>query len=117
MRSAVLLVLLAALVGVPSAAAKGPFQVCGATGCAVLGTEDAPPVRLGADGAEVVAAPVAPVPYFVVRFAEFGSTNAFWIPSAGLLRLSQSQFGALRNVWISTLPDEDALLRKTAAAL
>ena len=117
MRSAALLVLLAALAAVPSAAAKGPFQVCGATGCAVLGLEAAPPVRLGADAATAAVAPVAPAPYFVVRFAEFGSSLAYWIPSARLLRLSQTQFGAVRNVWVATLPAEDALLRDTAAGL
>jgi hypothetical protein len=116
-RSALLLVLLAAFVAVPSAAAKGPFQVCGATGCTELGPETAPPVRLGADAATAAVGPVAPASYFVVRFAEFGSALAYWIPSAGLLRLSQSQGGALRNVWVATLPAEDALLRDKAAGL
>jgi hypothetical protein len=115
-RSALLLVLLAALVAVPSAAAKGPFQVCGATGCAELAPEAAPPVRLGADATAAVG-PVAPASYFVVRFAEFGSALAYWIPSAGLLRLSQSQGGALHNVWVATLPAEDAVLREKAAGL
>jgi hypothetical protein len=109
--------LLAACVAVPSAAAKGPFQVCGATGCAELGPEAAPPVRLGADAAAAVVGPVAPASYFVVRFAEFGSALAYWIPSAGLLRLSQTQGGAVHNVWVATLPAEDALLRDKAAGL
>lgn len=116
-RSTLLLILLAACVAVPSAAAKGPFQVCGATGCAELGPEAAPPVRLGADAAAAVVGPVAPVSYFVVRFAEFGSALAYWIPSAGLLRLSQTQGGAVHNVWVATLPAEDALLRDKAAGL
>jgi hypothetical protein len=113
-RSAFLLVLLAAVFAVPSAAAKGPFQLCGATGCAELGPETAPPVRLGADAAAAAVGPVAPASYFVVRFAEFGSALAYWIPSAGLLRLTRSNGG---NVWVATLPAEDALLREKAAGL
>jgi hypothetical protein len=70
---------------------------------------------LGADATAV--SPVAPASYFVVRFADFGGALAYWIPSAGLLRLTQTQGGGVHNLWVATLPAEDALLQQKAAGL
>jgi hypothetical protein len=111
-----LLVVAALALVLPAAAhAKGPFQVCGASGCVLLGEETHPPVRIiGVDPSTPAVAPARPAPYFVIRFSDFSEPLAYWIPSASALRLvSQNATGQ----WVATLPAEDSLLRDKAAAL
>jgi hypothetical protein len=104
----VLVVLALFLVAVPAASAKGPFQVCGASGCAVLGDEMQPPVRLfGVPDGPTIATP-APAPYYVVKFADIAETLAYWVPSVSALRIVP-QHGT--GAWVSALPAEVALLR------
>jgi len=114
----VMLVLAAALAGlavVPSALAKGPFQICGADACAQLAPETSPPVRIfGLQPSIPRTAPPAPAPYFVIRFADVGGALGYWIPSVSKLRLvSQSGIGG----WVTPLPDETALLVEKTAGL
>jgi hypothetical protein len=110
-----LFVALLAVVLPAAAHAKGPLQVCGASGCALLGAEAQPPVRvLGVEASTPAVSGIAPAPYFVVRFADLPGTLAYWIPSASVLRLvPQSGHG----VWVATRPSEDALLREKTAEL
>jgi hypothetical protein len=104
-----------ALVAVPSASAKGPFQVCGASGCAVLGPETQPPVRMFGLPADTpaIAAP-EPAPYYVIRFADITGTLAYWVPSRSALRIVPQSGPA---AWVSALPAEESLLRDKTAAL
>ncbi len=104
----------AALVVAPPALAKGPFEVCGASGCAVIAPETQLPIRLSVDAATPTVPPTAPAPYFVVRLAHFDGVLAYWVPSASVLRLLPQNWPA---VWVAPLPGEDALLREKTAGL
>jgi hypothetical protein len=111
-RTLLLAVLVAAVVA-PAGHAKGPLQVCGASGCATLGPEaDAPIWVANMPGASSLTPP-APAPYFVVRFAEFGAAQAYWIPSASVLRSFQSTTA----VWAAIAPDAEAALITLTAGL
>jgi hypothetical protein len=108
-RTLLLAAAVSALVVAPSALAKGPLQVCGGAGCAVLGPETDAGLWLGAATATTIAP--SPAPYFVLRFSDFGGTLAYWIPSASVLRTFSS--GPPR--WATTAPEQQsALLRATA---
>jgi hypothetical protein len=112
-----LLVAFVVLAVAPAAQAKGPFQVCGASGCTVLAQEaqiGAMPLRVFElpDGT-AASGPAAPAPYYVIRFADFSNAVAYWLPSASLLRVSQN--GGV--VWRPTLPNEEAFLRDKTAGL
>ncbi len=100
----------------PAASAKGPISICGASGCAVLGQEGQPPIRLfGADPAAPTVSAPAPAAYFVICFGDSavgGSALAYWIPSAGVLRLQGQPWR-----WVAALSGEDALLREQTAGL
>ena len=101
------------LAAAPSALAKGPFKICGVSGCAVLGPEDQPLIRLGNTTGGTLAPP-APAPYYAVRFGDdVGSTLAYWIPSVSVLRL----FTSGPAVWVAALPAEEAVLRAQTAGL
>lgn len=99
------------LVAAPAALAKGPLQVCGASGCAVLGPEGQSPIGLGDRGGTL--APPAPAPYYVVRFSGMSVAAAYWIPSVSVLRL----FTNGPAVWVAALPAEEAVLRAQTAGL
>jgi hypothetical protein len=106
---------LAALAFAPSAFAKGPFEICGVAGCAVLGSETQPPVRVFGGMSRVPhVAPPAPAPYYVIRFADIDAPLAYWIPSVATLRIVSS---SARGIWIGTLADEETLLRDKTAGL
>jgi hypothetical protein len=109
------LVVLLALAFVPAAAAKGPFQVCGSSGCAILSDETQLPLRLFGlpEGTATLDAP-QPAPYYIVKFAGIGDTLAYWVPSSGVLRIVPQNAG---GAWVRTLASEDALLREKAAGL
>lgn len=104
----------AALLVAPSAFAKGPFEVCGASGCAVLAPETQLPVRLGVDAATATLAPVAPAPYFVVRFQDFPDALVYWVPSASVLRLAPQGRPA---AWVAATAAEAELLRAKTEGL
>jgi hypothetical protein len=109
------LILLLALAFVPSAAAKGPFQVCGSSGCATLSDETQTPVRLfGVPPSTPTIAPPLPAPYFVIRFADIDESLAYWVPSASAIRIVPQNAPA---AWVATLPAEEALLRDKTAGL
>ncbi|MCW2975869.1 MAG: hypothetical protein JWM06_1150 [Actinomycetia bacterium] len=97
----------------PSALAKGPLQVCGASGCVDLGPETDTSKWLGnAPGASSVAPP-APAPYFVLRFGDFGGPQAYWIPSVSMLRTFQST----TVVWAAVAPETEAALVRLTTGL
>jgi hypothetical protein len=97
----------------PAASAKGPFQICGASACAVLAPEGQPPIRLfTVDPATPSASAPAPAPYFLIRFADQGSPLGYWIPSASMLRVQGQPWR-----WVAALPSEVALLGETTAGL
>jgi hypothetical protein len=99
------LVAASALAAAPAGYAKGPLQVCGASGCVDLAPETETGKWVSAPG-ESSLAPPAPAPYFVLRFAEFGSSLGYWIPSASVLRTFQSTTA----VWSAVAPATQAAL-------
>ena len=103
-----LLLAVTVLVFVPAAQAKGPFQVCGASGCAELAPETAAwPVRMSiAPGTQTIRA-AKPASYFVIRWGH--GQLGFWVPAAGALLLEGS--------WVAPLDSELALLRDKSAGL
>jgi hypothetical protein len=106
----VALVAAAALAAAPAGRAKGPVQLCGASGCVDLAPETDAGKWINAPGASSLAPP-APAPYFVVRFAEFGGALSYWIPSASVLRT----FESTSVVWSAVSPEtRDELVRLTA---
>src|SRR5258705_4683243 len=103
-----LLVALAILVFVPAAQAKGPFQVCGASGCAELAPEtQAWPVRMSLAPGTATLQAAAPASYYVIRWGH--GAIGFWVPSAGALLLDQS--------WVAPLDGELTLLRDKTAGV
>jgi hypothetical protein len=115
MRKTVLAAMALACVFVPQASAKGPIVLCGPAACAALGSETETPVRWwgSADGSHV--APVAPAPFFKLRFAAHQSDAlAFLVPSAGVLRTAPQGGG---SVWFQPSADEAELLTQAAASL
>lgn len=108
-----LLVVIAALAVAPSAAAKGPVQVCGARACVRIAPEGAaaaPFVGVPVDAARLAPPPVGP--YFVIRFSDLGGVLSYWIPTAGVLRFVAQGAAA----WIAPSgATADALARATAA--
>jgi hypothetical protein len=105
-------VMLVALV--PPAGAKGPVQLCGPTGCVELSRD---PTGIGwapgyyPSGSRVPAA--APSPFYVIRFADIPDTLAYWIPSAGALRVGS--FDSTR--WVPVRGEDLAALTTGAADL
>lgn len=97
----------AALALVPAAQAKGPFQVCGSSGCAELAPETQAAVRLSLPPGTATLPAVRPAPYFVIRWGH-GSLGE-WVPSAGALRLN--------GEWVAPLASELSLLQDKTAAL
>jgi hypothetical protein len=89
-----------------AAQAKGPFQVCGASGCKALSPETQLPVRLGIEAGTQALTGVAPASYFTIGFADFGAF-AYWVPSAGVLRIVPQND---TPVWVTPLESELALL-------
>lgn len=113
MRKLVVGVAVAALLVVPgSAAAKGPtaLQLCGSSGCAPLG--DAFPVSAGP--AVPVAAPAVPAPYYGFTYDAPGNPFAYWIPSAGVVRLVDQ--GGIAQ-WVQVPADTAAKLQAVAQSL
>lgn len=104
-----------ALVAVPSASAKGPFQVCGASACTILGPETQPPIRLfGLPDGTATIVPPPPAPYYVVKFADIAETLAYWVPSGSALRIVPQQGSGW---WVRALPAEESLLRAKTAGV
>jgi hypothetical protein len=103
----------ALLVVAPSALAKGPLQVCGASGCVELGPETDAGKWIGSAPGASSLAPPAPAPYFVVRFAEFGGALSYWIPSASVLRTFQST----SVVWSAVTPETQAELARITTGM
>jgi hypothetical protein len=105
----------AAFFGVaPQALAKGPINLCGANGCAAVGTETSSVRWLAGEYVHHVS-PVAPSPYFKLVLASYSSPVGYWIPSSSVLRLSQSQGGPA--MWFKPRFDEAATLTQAAASL
>jgi hypothetical protein len=102
-----------ALAAAPAGLAKGPLQVCGASGCAALGPETDTPTWLGAAPGASSLPPPAPAPYFVLRFSDIAATVAYWIPSASIMRTVQSN----TIVWVGLAPDAEAALIRLTAGL
>jgi hypothetical protein len=95
-----LLVAVAVLLFAPAAQAKGPVQVCGATGCADFATETAVPAELFDGSASATLPAVGPAPYYTIRFQDFQGSVAYWVPSASALRLLSG--GSPR--WVAASP-------------
>jgi hypothetical protein len=108
-----LLALVVALAVAPSAAAKGPVQLCGAGACVTLGAETAaaPVLSVPTDAPRLAPAPVAP--YYVIRFADVGGPLSYWIPSAHALRSG----GTGAPVWTTVPAPAADLLARAAATL
>jgi hypothetical protein len=107
------LVAAAAIVLVPHAWAKGPVVICGATGCAPLGDELS--IRRWLPGYYARTdrvAPAVPSSYFVIRFADYGGTLAYWTPEAGVLRVGETTI-----VWARPHPDDLTALQKATVGL
>lgn len=104
-----------ALALAPQAFAKGPVVLCGAGGCNRLEDETASAVRYWGDAGDPRVAPPAPAPFYKLEFADLPGVLAYWIPSAGVLRLSLAQAGPV--IWSPALPDETTLLANAAAGL
>jgi hypothetical protein len=112
-RIAFVLVVVAALVAVPAAAAKGPIQICGAHACVTIAAETAAPQFVGV-GANVRRLPPPPVaPYYVIRFAAVGGPLSYWIPSVRTLRLVGGSVAA----WARPSAETADLLTRTTATM
>jgi hypothetical protein len=104
-----LLVAVIALALPAAAHAKGPFQVCGPSGCVELSPETQAAIRLGlAEGTPTLPAP-APAPYFTVRWGH--GLAGVWVPGKNALLLSYAA------EWVAPLDSELALLRDRTAGL
>jgi hypothetical protein len=102
-----------ALATAPAGLAKGPVQVCGASGCVDLAPETDAGKWIGnAPGASSLAPP-APAPYFAIRFAEFGGALSYWIPSASAIRTFQTT----SVVWSAVSPETQAELVRLTSGL
>jgi hypothetical protein len=105
--------LVATVLLAPPAQAKGPIELCGASGCAPLSDN---PLGVawtaGSYRGSDRAAPAAPGPYYVIRFADVPSVLAYWVPGAGLLRV-----GDKAPSWVRAKADDLPLLTDTAAGL
>jgi len=99
----------AVLAFVPAAQAKGPFELCGMSGCVELAPETSPPSWLStAAGARLLPA-VGPAPYLRIQWGH--GEIAAWVPSVDAL------FDAAAAAWVSPLDSLKALLREKAAGL
>ena len=84
-----LLVAVVLLVFVPAAQAKGPFQVCGASGCVELAPETQPwPVRQSLAPGTATLRAATPASYYMIRWGQ--GTIGVWVPAAGALLLDRS---------------------------
>lgn len=110
---ALVLVAVAGLALAAVAAAKGPVQVCGAGRCATIGDERAVPIPLVVTAATRLLPPVAPAPYYVIRYAEVGGALGYWIPSAGLVRIRTQD----RAAWLTPSRAQAARLRRVTRGL
>ncbi len=105
-----LLVVFAVALVLPAAAqAKGPFHVCGASGCIELGPESQFAVRFSVATDTATLPAVAPAPYFTIRWGS--GVAAFWVPTAGALLLDQLR------AWVAPLESELALLQDKTAGI
>jgi hypothetical protein len=106
-----LLVVAAVALVLPAAAhAKGPFQVCGASGCVELASELQPfAIRLDLAGTPQLPPSPPPGPYFTVRWGH--GLAGFWVPGPNALFLSSV------SEWVSPLETELALLRDRTTGL
>jgi hypothetical protein len=102
-----------ACVLVPQASAKGPISLCGVGSCVQIGTQETS-VRWWGGAYESHVAPVAPAPFFKLRFANGYAPLAYWVPSVGVLRVL-SQNGPA--IWVQPRPDEIEALNQAAASL
>jgi hypothetical protein len=103
-----------ALVAVQGASAKGDIQICGMSGCAVLGAEGQAPAWLfETSGVPSAVTPPAPAPYFVISFGDAGgSPLGYWIPSASVLRLQGQPWR-----WVPALSSDEAFLHDRTVGL
>jgi hypothetical protein len=115
-RTIVFVAFVAVLASAPQALAKGALTLCGASGCAQLGPEDAAgtmaPFRVP-PGA--MLPPAAPAPFYRISFEEHGGALAYWIPSARVLRVATVNGGLA--TWIAPDSDVAALLDRAAATV
>lgn len=102
-----------ALVVVPNASAKGPVSVCGVGSCAQVGTAEST-VRWWGGAYETHVAPVAPAPFFALTFAVYARPVAYWVPSAGVLRVASPSGPA---IWVQPTANELAALAQAAGSL
>ena len=107
--SRLLFVAAAVLAFVPAAQAKGPFELCGASGCVELAPETSPPSWLSAAAGARLLPAVGPAPYLRIRWGH--GEIAAWVPSAGAL------FDGAAAAWVSPLDSLEALLREKAVGL
>jgi hypothetical protein len=105
----------AAVMLVPQAFAKGPVVICGVRECAPLGDEQS--VQNWQLDPTSRVAPAAPSPYFVLRFADYGGTSAYWIPSAGVLRVGGLNGSSNNTAWVRPRPDDLTALQAATAGL
>ena len=103
-----------ALLLVPVASAKGPIVLCGASGCASLGTETTTAVRVLPGSYDAHVAPVAPAAFFKIQWNEQTEPLAYWVPSTGVLRVLSQSGPAM---WVQPRPDEIAALTQASASL
>ncbi len=103
-----------ALALAPQALAKGPLVLCGVSACASLGTEADPSVRWWPDAYVTHVPRAVPAPFLKLRFSRYGDALGYWVPSAGLLRLSPSESPAR---WVQPSPEESALLMQATSGL
>jgi hypothetical protein len=108
------LILVGLILQASPAQAKGPVEICGANGCTRLyGTGAEPAVNILTQAGRARLTPAAPTKFFSIRFVDQpGSALAYWIPTAGLLRV-----GWERATWISPTKVEGRLLRAKTRGL
>jgi hypothetical protein len=108
------LILVALSLQAPPAQAKGRVEICGARGCTLLyGMDAKPAVDVLTQGGRERVSPSAPAPFFTIHFAvQPESPLAYWIPTAGLLRV-----GWERAIWIRPTKAETRRLRAKTRGL
>jgi hypothetical protein len=94
---------------VPAAQAKGPFQVCGTSGCVELAPESQPAIRLSVAPGTPSLPAAKPAPYFTVRRGH--GLAGVWVPGANALRIEYA------GEWVAPLDAELALLQEKTAGL
>ncbi len=102
-----------ACVVVPQASAKGPVSLCGSGGCAQVGTVESS-VRWWGGAYDSHVKPVGPAPFYALTFGGYSEPVAYWVPSAGVLRVVSTSGPA---IWVQPRADEIATLTQAAASL